>query len=200
MIITEIRRSQKRLRDIYVDGEYYESVDLYILGISGLKEGDIVTKELLESLVEQSNDYCAYNRALYYLKFRDYTCKELSKKLQATFPERCVEKTIEKLKDLNFLDDERLAEKYLKVFLFEKHFSKKRAEIQLIKKGIDMEIASRIVENIDVDEKEQIKFLIDHKYKNIYKDEKEKNRAILFLHRHGYSFSDINSVLLNSER
>ena len=197
MQITDIQKNKKRLRDIFVDGEYFASIDIYILGLSGLKEGDNIEQEKLISLVNQSNDYRAYNKAIYLLGFRDYTCKELRNKLKLEFPEECIEKAIEKLKNLNFLNDNRLAAKYLKVLLFEKHFSKKRAEIELIKKGIDIDVATQVTENVDVNEREQIEFLISRKYKNAYEDENEKRRAIAFLQRRGYSFSDIASVLFN---
>lgn len=195
MQISDIRKNKKHLTDIFVDGEFFTSIDTYIFGLTGLKIGDDIKKEELDSLIEKSNDHRSYNKAIYLLGFRDYSCKELKDKLKLEYPEESIEKTIEKLKRLNFLDDDRFAQKYVKALIFEKHFSKKRAEFELIKKGIDKELASNIVEDVDVDEREQIKFLISHKYKNAYKDEKIKRRAMAFLQRYGYSFSDVASVL-----
>lgn len=195
MQISDIRKNKKHLTDIFVDGEFFTSIDTYILSLSGLKIGDDIKAEELDSLIEKSNDYRSYNKAIYLLGFRDYSCKELKDKLKLEYPEESIEKTIKKLKSLKFLDDDRFAQKYARVLIFEKHFSKKRAEFELIKKGIDKELASNIIEDIDVDEREQIKFLISHKYKNAYKDEKVKRRAMAFLQRYGYSFSDVASVL-----
>ena len=195
MQISDIRKNKKHLTDIFVDGEFFTSIDTYILSLSGLKIGDGIKTEELDSLIDKSNDYRSYNKAIYLLGFRDYSCKELKNKLKLEFPEESIEKTIEKLKSLKFLDDDRFAQKYARVLIFEKYFSKKRAKFELIKKGIDKELASNIIEDVDVDEREQIKFLISSKYKNAYKDEKIKRRAMAFLQRYGYSFSDVASVL-----
>ena len=51
-----------------------------------------------------------------------------------------------------------------------------------------------ILESIDVDEREQIREVIDRKYKNI-NDEKIKRRAVSALQRLGYRWDDIRSVL-----
>lgn len=199
MQISDIRKNKKHLTDIFIDGEFFTSIDTYILGLSGLKIGDDIGEKELDCLVEKSNDYRSYNKAIYLLGFRDYSCKELKDKLKLEYPEESIEKTIEKLKSLKFLDDDRFAQKYVRVLIFEKYFSKKRAKFELIKKGIDKELTSNIVEDVDVDEKEQIEFLISHKYKDAYKDEKIKRRAMAFLQRYGYSFSDIASVLFREE-
>lgn len=199
MQISDIRKNKKHLTDIFIDGEFFTSIDTYILGLSGLKIGDDIGEKELDCLVEKSNDYRSYNKAIYLLGFRDYSCKELKDKLKLEYPEESIEKTIEKLKSLKFLDDDRFAQKYVRVLIFEKYFSKKRAKFELIKKGIDKELTSNIVEDVDVDEREQIKFLISHKYKDAYKDEKIKRRAMAFLQRYGYSFSDISSVLFREE-
>lgn len=201
MQISDIRKNKKHLTDIFIDGEFFTSIDTYILSLSGLKIGGNIEKKELDSLIDKSNDYRSYNKAIYLLGFRDYSCKELKDKLKLEYPEESIEKTIEKLKSLKFLDDDRFAQKYVRVLIFEKYFSKKRAKFELIKKGIDKELASNIVEDVDVDvdEREQIKFLISHKYKDAYKDEKIKRRAMAFLQRYGYSFSDIASVLFREE-
>lgn len=197
MVITDIKKGKKRLNAVYIDGEFFNNIDSYILDISGFSVGSEVSGAELKLLESKSNNRRAYSRALYLLGFRDYSEKEMQNKLKLDFTDDAIENTIEKLKEQKLLDDEKFASKYADVLIFEKKFSKKMAVYELTKKGIDKQISESIVDNIDVDEKDQIKDLISRKYKDAYNDEKVKRRAIAFLQRHGYKIHDIFDVINN---
>ena len=197
MMITDIKKGKKRLNAVYIDGEFFNNIDSYILDISGFSVGSDVSGAELKLLESKSNNRRAYSRALYLLGFRDYSEKEMQNKLKLDFTDDAIENTIEKLKEQKLLDDEKFASKYADVLIFEKKFSKKMAVYELTKKGIDKQISESIVDNIDVDEKDQIKGLISRKYKDAYNDEKVKRRAIAFLQRHGYKIQDIFDVINN---
>lgn len=199
MIITDIKKGKKRLNAVYIDGEFFNNIDSYILDISGFSVGSEVSGAELKLLESKSNNRRAYSRALYLLGFRDYSEKEMQNKLKLDFTDDAIENTIEKLKEQKFLDDEKFANKYADVLIFEKKFSKKMAVYELTKKGIDKQISESIVDDIDVDEKDQIMDLISRKYKDAYNDEKVKRRAIAFLKRHGYKIHDIFDVINNGD-
>ncbi len=197
MIITDIKKSKKRLSAVYIDGEFFNDIDSYILDISGFSVGSEVSGTELKLLESKSNNRRAYSRALYFLRFRDYSEKEMQNKLKLDFTDDAIENTIKKLKEQKLLDDEKFASKYADVLIFEKKFSKKMAIYELTKKGIDEQISENIVDNIDIDEKDQIRDLISRKYKDAYNNEKVKRRAIAFLQRHGYKIHDIFDVINN---
>lgn len=199
MVITDIKKGKKRLNAVYIDGEFFNNIDSYILDISGFSVGSEVSGAELKLLESKSNNRRAYSKALYLLGFRDYSEKEMQNKLKLDFTDDAIENTIEKLKEQKFLDDEKFANKYADVLIFEKKFSKKMAVYELTKKGIDKQISESIVDNIDIDEKDQIKDLISRKYKDAYNDEKVKRRAIAFLQRHGYKIHDIFDVINNGD-
>lgn len=199
MIITDIKKGKKRLNAVYIDGEFFNNVDSYILDISGFSVGSEISGAELKLLESKSNNRRAYSRALYLLGFRDYSEKEMQNKLKLDFTDDAIENTIEKLKEQKFLDDEKFANKYADVLIFEKKFSKKMAVYELTKKGIDKQISESIVDNIDIDEKDQIKDLISRKYKDAYNNEKVKRRAIAFLQRHGYKIQDIFDIINNGD-
>lgn len=199
MIITDIKKGKKRLNAVYIDGEFFNNIDSYILDISGFSVGSEVSGAELKLLESKSNNRRAYSKALYLLGFRDYSEKEMQNKLKLDFTDDAIENTIEKLKEQKFLDDEKFANKYADVLIFEKKFSKKMAVYELTKKGIDKQISESIVDNIDIDEKDQIKDLISRKYKDAYNNEKVKRRAIAFLQRHGYKIHDIFDVINNGD-
>ncbi len=199
MIITDIKKGKKRLNAVYIDGEFFNNIDSYILDNSGFSVGSEVSGAELKLLESKSNNRRAYSKALYLLGFRDYSEKEMQNKLKLDFTDDAIENTIEKLKEQKLLDDEKFASKYADVLIFEKKFSKKMAVYVLTKKGIDKQISESIVDDIDVDEKDQIKDLILRKYKDAYNDEKVKRRAIAFLQRHGYKIHDIFDVINNGD-
>ncbi len=199
MIITDIKKGKKRLNAVYIDGEFFNNIDSYILDISGFSVGSEVSGAELKLLESKSNNRRAYSKALYLLGFRDYSEKEMQNKLKLDFTDDAIENTIEKLKEQKFLDDEKFANKYADVLIFEKKFSKKMAVYELTKKGIDKQISESIVDNIDIDEKDQIKDLISRKYKDAYNNEKVKRRAIAFLQRHGYKIHDIFDIINNGD-
>ena len=199
MIITDIKKGKKRFSAVCIDGEFFNNIDSYILDISGFSVGSEVSGAELKLLESKSNNRRAYSRALYLLGFRDYSEKEMQNKLKLDFTDDAIENTIEKLKEQKFLDDEKFANKYADVLIFEKKFSKKMAVYELTKKGIDKQISESIVDDIDVDEKDQIMDLISRKYKDAYNDEKVKRRAIAFLKRHGYKIHDIFDVINNGD-
>lgn len=199
MIITDIKKGKKRLNAVYIDGEFFNNIDSYILDISGFSVGSEVSGAELKLLESKSNNRRAYSKALYLLGFRDYSEKEMQNKLKLDFTDDAIENTIEKLKEQKLLDDEKFASKYADVLIFEKKFSKKMAVYELTKKGIDKQISESIVDNIDIDEKDQIKDLISRKYKDAYNDEKVKRRAIASLQRHGYKIQDIFDIINNGD-
>ena len=99
------------------------------------------------------------------------------------------------MEELGFVNDEVFAKKYAKELLFNKHFSKRRAEFELSQKGIDKDTIYKVLSGLKCDSVEQIQILVDKKYKTAYSDEKIKKRAVAFLQRHGYSWDDIKQVL-----
>ena len=100
-----------------------------------------------------------------------------------------------RMEELGFVNDEVFAKKYAKELLFNKHFSKRRAEFELSQKGIDKDTIYEVLSDLECDSVEQIQILVDKKYKTAYYDEKIKKRAVAFLQRHGYSWDDIKQVL-----
>ena len=97
------------------------------------------------------------------------------------------------MEELGLVNDEVFAERYARKLLFTKNMSKTAAAFELARKGIDRELSEEILESIDVDEREQIREVIDKKYRNL-SDEKIKRRAFSALQRLGYRFDDIRAV------
>lgn len=185
------------LSAVFVDEELWSKVDDNILAQNNIKVGTFVDEKMLSKLMFDSDYKRAKNKALYLLSFRDYSKKELYNKLKKDFCLPAVEKTVARMEELGLINDKIFAQKYAKELLFNKFFSKSRTEFELLQKGIDKDVVCEILSNLECDAVEQIRLLIDKKYKLAYSDEKTKKRAIAFLQRHGYSWDDIKQVLVS---
>lgn len=132
-----------------------------------------------------------YNYAIKLLAKKDYFTNELEKKLNEKFLGRSAEvlSVINRLLELNYLNDEQLLEKYVKS-KFEMGWGSFLIKQKLYEKGlsIDISIINSLTENSD---DTRIKKLIKDKYlKN-----KDINKTIAYFCRKGYSYQYIKKLL-----
>lgn len=191
MYITGLKREKKRLTAVFVDGELWDRLDSEVLEQRVIKAGMQVDEDFLTELKFESDYKRAKDRAMYLISFRDYSEKELFSKLKRDYDEAAVKKAVARMRDVGLINDLNFAQKYAKELLFNKHFSKRRAEFELLQKGIDKDTVCDILAELEYDAVEQIRLLVDKKYRLAYSDEKVKKRAVAFLQRYGYRWNDI---------
>ena len=194
MLITAIEPRRKAMSALYIDGEYVMNLDTQTLLENRFKVGREITDEDLHEIIRLSNERRAKEKALWLISYRDHSSKELTDKIKRTCDEASAQKAVERLEELGLVNDTAFAKRYAKQLLFTKHMSKKAAVYYLVQKGIDKELAQEILDEIPVDTSEEIRAVINKKYKNI-NDEKTKKRAVAALQRLGYRWDDIRSVL-----
>ena len=102
------------------------------------------------------------------------------------------------MEELGLVNDEEYARQYARKLLLQKKMTKRTAVFELSRKGIDKETAEAVLDEIEVDYRENIREIIEKKYRNIT-DEKIKRRAVAALQRLGYGWDDINAVLREYE-
>lgn len=194
MIITAIKPRRKGLSALYIDEEFVANLDTQTLLENRFDVGREIDDEDLHEIIILSNEKRAKDKALYLITYRDHSKKELTDKIRRTCDEASAEKAVERMEELGLVDDESYARRYAQQIIFSKHISKKGASYELARKGIDKELANEILDEIEVDSKEQIRLVIEKKYRNI-NDEKIKRRAVSALQRLGYGWEDIKSVI-----
>lgn len=194
MYITDLKNERKFQSSVFVDDEFWAKIDNDVLTQNNVKIGTSVNSEFLSKLRFDSDYKRAKNKALYLLSFKDYSKKELIEKLKKDFCQEASEKTIVRMEELGFINDAAFAKKRAQDLLFNKCFSKRRVEFELAQKGIDKSLICCALDELECDPVEQIKLLIEKKYKSAYSDKKIKRRAIAFLQRHGYLWDDIKQV------
>ena len=193
MLITAIEPRKKSMSALYIDGEFVMNLDSRTLIENRFDVGREIDDDDLYEIIKLSNERRAKEKALWMISYRDHSKKELKDKIRRTCDEDSAQKAVERMEELGLINDENYARRYAQQLLFTKHMSKNGAFQSLVQKGIDKELASRILDDITVDSREHIRAVIDKKYKNI-NDEKIRRRASAALQRLGYRWDEIRSV------
>ncbi len=194
MKITDIRPRRKGLSAVYIDGEYALSLDTQTLLEHRIDIGREFDDEELHDLIESSNERRAKEKALWLISYRSHSKKELRDKISRTCDRQSAEKAVERMEELGLVNDRDYAERCAQTLIFTKHMSKRGAAMELRRKGIESEIINEVLDDIEVDEREQIQAVIERKYPKI-DDEKIRRRAVAALQRLGYGWENIKAVI-----
>lgn len=194
MVITAIEPRRKSLSAVFIDGEYALKLDTETLIAEKVKVGSEIDDDRLLELIKMSDSRRAKEKALWLISYRDHSEGELRQKLSRDFGEEAVDAAIDKLMNLGFINDESFAARYADS-LSAKHMSARQIQQKLRQKGIDRDLSSETVENLDLDEKEEIRALINKKYIRKLSDEGDLRRTVAALQRRGFAYSDIRSVI-----
>ena len=190
MIITKIKRIGNTNRfHVYADGAWAGVFLDEILAVYKLKtDGEIDDKEFAE--IKKENDArVSFDMAVSYLEKYVVSEKGLKDYLKKKgFSGEVIAKTVEKLREYGFIDDEKFAKNYFESLSGSKG---KRAIAQKLKaKGVSKEIVDGLIENVDEeDEFEKAKVLAEKFAKNRQKDPKNRQKCLAHLIYKGYDYS-----------
>lgn len=197
----EVQKKNKERVNIYVDDEYFISCHMELVYKEGIKKGESIDKEKLNSIVEEDNFIKAKSRSLRYLG-RSYKAEEevREKLIGEGYDEKIIERTINFLKEYNFIDDNRYVELFIKEKL--KKWGENRIKYELLKKGVDDKLIISKMEHIDEEDKENILSEIAiKKYNSLVKSEKDlfkvKKKLNDYLLRRGYNYDEVRAVIIN---
>lgn len=184
---------------IYIDGEYLLTVDEIFWFSCGLVSGDEINEEELTAFEEAAGSRRAFNSALNSLDYRDHSEKEIRAKLLRKHDADYVDEAVEKLIELDLVNDERYAENYARELFERKKFGKIRIKSELRAKGISADIANAAVEELfeeeEPDNVQRIVDIIGKRYYNRMNNEVGRKKVFSALQRMGYSFSDIREAM-----
>lgn len=197
MKITEIKKIGKGDRySLYIDGNFVGAFEAEILAKNKLKTGEDISHENLERLKIENGDFASFDRALTLLEKGMKTEKGVKEYLkQKGYPDECIERSIEKLKEYGYLNDELFAESYIKTYSNLK--GSKKIKYELINKGVDKQIIEeKLADLIDETEAYETCIMLAKKYlKNKKIDEKTRNKLSNHLASKGFSYEYISKVV-----
>ena len=195
MLVTALEPRRKRLTALFLDGELAAKLDSETLLQSGLRIGMELDDEELYRLIQRSDAHRAQEKALYLLEHRSHSKKELADKISRTAGREAAERAAERMEELGLVNDAQYARNLAEELLQRKRFAARRAEYELLHKGIDRALAQEIVEELAPEPEESLRFLLERKYQRSLSDEKGRRRVFAALQRLGYSGEDIRTAL-----
>ena len=201
MIITDItvQKKNNNMRSVFVDNKYclsLEDIDVYKIKI---KIGDSITNEQIDEYKNKYEYSKARDRAINFVSYKKRTVKEVRFKLDRYgYNDEIIDMVIEKLNELNYLDDSDYTKSFIKEKTKLKPCGKMLLKYELKNKGISEKIIETNLIELDIDEYKIALDLAERKCRNIKVfEQKEKQKIYSFLQRRGFSNSIIIDVINN---
>ena len=145
----------------------------------------------IKSLYDEISYEASLAKALYYLSLRDRTEEELRIKLGGKFRNASsIDRAVKKVREMGYINDHDYALSYIK----NSRFGEKRAEFELMKRGISKKIISEVLAlGEGVSDYDKLKKAIK---KVMHKTDKQ---IIQYLIRQGFELEDILYVLRHAK-
>lgn len=168
-----------------------------------LKEGLSVDYDMIESLRDQNKAKEAYNKALNYLTYKDYTYKMMKEKLSSKMElsDIQLDMAMNYLEKKKFIDDRTYTQNYITQSQ-EKKIGINKIVNELKNRGVSPFIIEECLEDYDYDkEYQQALSLVDKMYKenNKYSINELKNKMRNRLYQRGYNQELIEQVVNDFE-
>jgi len=197
MEITEIKKIGKGQRYyLTMSDDRKFVIEAEVLVKNKLKTGQEFDEEGLKEILFENGDYASFDRALTYLEKGIQTEKGIREYLKRKgYLDESIDKTIEKLLEYGYINDEIYVENYIKTYGNRK--GKKLLRFELLKKGVKQEIIDEKLENMfSFDDEKNTCIILAEKYlKSKEVDLKTRQKLFAYLMGKGFSSSVINEVI-----
>lgn len=203
MIVTSILQGNNNRKRVYVDDTFMFALYPRELRQYGIKEGQSVSRELLDKIFKECVVRRGKLRAMNLLQARDYTRQGLRVKLiQSEYDEAAIVQVIAYLDEYHYLDDVRYARQYISFKKQKK--SRRQIEQALMEKGVSRaDINQAFLElseeyNLEQEEHKLLEQLIEKKLRRLKPSEEEQVKKVKiyrFLAGKGFSSSAIKEAM-----
>ncbi len=161
----------------------------------GITPGRQITEERYQEMLLASDRRRAFERGMYLLDYRDYSYRELFKKLLENYDEEICYYVTDRLASLGIINDRRYAENLARKYIEVKKYGFYRASNEMYRKGLDRDLVDEVLSVYEEDTAERICELIRKKYMSCLDDRDKVRKMKNALVRQGYSFDDINTAV-----
>lgn len=190
----EIQKRDKERVNIFIDGEF--AFGLNLLDAAILKKGQLLTPEEIATLKAKDNRVQAYEQAVKFLSYRIRSSAEIRDYLkQKKYNQDAVEEVIERLQQMNYLNDLEFARLWVKNREAFHPRGASALRYELRQKGIASDLIDEALSEFDA---------VESAYRAAQKKARSlrgKNRETMrqqlggFLQRRGYSYDTVSNVL-----
>jgi regulatory protein len=199
LIITKIQRLRgKRGRySVYLNGSQAFELSELIIGRTGLCTGDEIDSKEIGRIREKEAELQAKNTAINFLSYRQRSSHEvLGHLLKKGFTRERSQKTVDRLRKLNMINDLNFAYAFARDRLKRGQTGQILLRRQLLAKGIGSDVADKVLAELISDSSEESSAFkaVRKKLKGIrpvsgaIDTGKQKKRILDFLLRHGYTY------------
>lgn len=195
MNIITIGKKKGNYYSIYLNDNFIGLFHIETIKYFKIKNGKSYEDSYIAKFRHEGQIKYAKNRALFLLSYRDYSEKELIKKLQKNVSVEIAKITAKRMKELNLINDKKLAKNLANKLILNKGKGIRRVLYEMELKGIDREDALEAIESITFNSVDQISETIRKKYTDKLGDFQSKNKVIAALLRKGHSYNDIKSAI-----
>lgn len=200
MVVTQITEVAGSRSKVYIDDVLAFVLYKGELRHYKIREGELITRDVLDEILQAVLPKRARLRGMSLLKSRPYTEKQMHDKLQQGFyPEQVIRETMEYLKSFGYIDDVQYARDYVDYHSTAK--SRRRLEQDLMQKGISKQEIQKAFhdweqEGGEIDESAQIQDWIRKKKYDVHTaDLKDRQRMAAFLFRKGFDAGSVQKAL-----
>ena len=202
MIITSVQYKERYIRIILDSAEELrlplESAGRFPLRVDGeLSSGDY------ETLHSMSQRFRCQERALHFLSFRNRSTREMEQYLRKkSFDPDVIDATIERLKELNYIDDYNFALRYIEGKLRRKAVGPRLLRQELFQKGIASSLIDRAMEENEelLGDEEALIRLAEKKYRSLEGKEDRSLRLTRFLYQRGFEGNAVKRTVRRLEK
>lgn len=200
--------------NIFVDGSYRFSLDLYQVSELGIKVGREYTEEQLAELEVESQFGKLYARALEYCLMRPHSAKEVrdylwrktlstksrSRKTGEVYTKEGVSKQVtervyNRLVERGYINDESFARYWIENRNQTKGSSLRKLQNELRAKGIEQSMIQMVLDGSSRSDEDELQKVIAKKRRK-YPDEQ---KFIQYLMRQGFRYDDVKEALTQTE-
>ncbi|MBR5800273.1 MAG: RecX family transcriptional regulator [Lachnospiraceae bacterium] len=200
MVVTKITEISKAKVKIMIDEEFAFVLYKGELRSYHLCEGEEITENVYEEILQTVLPKRAKLRAMHLLKARPYTEKLLyGKLLEGGYPEAVCAEAVAYVKSFGYLNDRQYTLDYIDCYKMSK--SSAQMKNTLLGKGISKELFEECLSEItekeerDLEEEQIIALMKKKRFNPSEADFQEKQKFCAFLYRKGFQIDKIRTVL-----
>lgn len=173
----EVQKKNKERVNLFLDEEYAFSLSIELVYKEGLKKNDEVDSKKLEALAEKESAIRCKSSALRIIEKSCKTEKEVIEKLRLKgYGDNAINKSIEFLKEYNFINDLN----YTKAFIKDKLNSvgSQKIKYTLLQKGISKELIEEHLANTNKENEKSVAFNLAKKKADLLRKKENDNYKI----------------------
>ena len=195
----EVQKNNNERVSVFIDNKFAFGLDMSIYLKYNLKKDLEIEENFIEIVLKEEEINKAFNYAINLLSRKDRTKKEIESKLiEKGYDKGVIASILDKLKEYNYINDEIYCEKYINDKVKFSKYGKNRIKANLYAKGVDKDIISQKIIEIDSNLEYNRAFeLAQKKLASLQKYDKIKIKSKLSYHliSKGFDYDVVNKVI-----